>query len=81
MQNVQPGKRPAATAHFLHRRGITAAPGIGELCRIASYFVSAEEWRHFTRNAAAPIDKGAKNIEHEGSHAFQDHGAKSPLSV
>ena len=74
VQDVEPGPGTAASAAFLHRRLVAAAPGIGEGARVD---VAAAELRQhrrrIARHALAPVDDRTEDVENESLYVFEHH--------
>src|SRR6185437_13704968 len=63
VKNVKADKRPSSTSNFFHSGPVFASPRICELGGVDGHVVTAEKRAYISRNAASPINDGAKDIE------------------
>ncbi len=65
VQHVELAERDAAAAHLLHRRLVLVPPGIGEGKPVELVAGRRKNALGLARDAAAPIDHGAEDIEEQ----------------
>lgn len=79
MQDVKLGERQLAASDPVHRGLVEGAPIAGEAIPIRGrYAVFGRKFGGEPRDAPAPIDDGAENVEYQGLHVGFGHFSLPP---
>src|SRR5262245_3400418 len=79
VQHVELAERHAAGAHLLHRGLVLAAPGIGEGEPVELVATRRQHGLGLARDAAAPIDHRAEDIEEQRLRGHGVPAASVPI--